>query len=348
MNRGLRFGIIAAAVAAAAFAAWSYQVYSERYPSTDDAYVDADIVSIVAQVAGPIVNLAVVDNQAVKAGELLFEIDPRPFQIAVDKARAEVEKTGQNVSAAAEQVVSAEAKVQEARASLRLAQVQWQRIEPLSKIGAVPFQDRDKAQAGLDNARSTLADAQAQLTKAQFELGESGADNADQRMAIADLEYAELELSYTRVVAPVNGYVTALSLSTGSYANVGTPMLSLVNTDSWRVEAYMMETQLERIEPGLPVRVYIPAYPDVRFKGAVQGIGWGISQQDDDGSMDSEGVPSVSPTVDWVRMAQRFPVRVVLEDTSERYPLRKGMRAVVRIDAANFATTDAGARSASD
>jgi len=333
VNRTLRIGIVALSIAVAATLAALYYRHSERFPSTDDAYVDADVVAIVAQVAGPIVNLAVEDNQAVRAGDLLFEIDPRPFRIAVDKARAELDKTGQSVSALADQVASAEAQLQEAKASLRLAETQWKRIEPLAKTGAVPFQDRDKALAGLDDARAGLAGAQAQLTKAEHELGDSGEDNADVRTALAQLESAELQLSYTRVVAPVNGYVTDLSLSPGSYASVGSPMLSLVNTDSWRVVAYLKETQLRDLRPEQPTRIYLPAYPGVRFDGRVQGIGWGVEQQDSEGQLGPDGVPSVSPTVDWVRMAQRFPVRVSFVDPDPAHPLRKGMRATVRVDA---------------
>ena len=333
MKRAQRIGIIALSVALAVILTAFYYRHAERFPSTDDAYVDADVVGIVSQVAGPIVNLPIEDNQAVRAGDLLFEIDPRPFAIAVEKARAELEKTGQNVSALADQIASAEARVQEAKASLRLAETQWKRIEPLSKIGAVPFQDRDKAQASLDDARAGLADAQAQLTKAQHELGESGEDNADVRAALAELEYAELQLSYTRVIAPVNGFVTDLTLSPGSYATVGSPMLSVINTDSWRVVAYMKETQLRDIQPGQPTRIYLPAYPGVRLDALVQGIGWGVEQQDSEGELGPDGVPSVDPTVDWVRMAQRFPVRITLVNRDPAHPLRKGMRATVRIDA---------------
>jgi multidrug resistance efflux pump len=344
MKRAGRIGIIAASVVVAAILAAFYYRHSERYPSTDDAYVDADVVGIVAQVAGPIVSLPIHDNQAVRTGDLLFEIDPRPFRIAVEKARAELEKTGQDVSALADEVASAEAHVQEALANLRLAETQWKRIEPLSKIGAVPFQDRDKAQAGLDEARSGLDDARAQRTKAQNQLGASGEDNADVRAALAELESAELQLSYTRVVAPVNGYVTDLTLSPGSYATVGSPMLSLVNTDSWRVVAYMKETQLRDIQTGLPTRLYLPAYPGARFDGIVQGIGWGVEQQDSEGELGPDGVPSVSPTVDWVRMAQRFPVRITLVDPDPAHPLRKGMRATVRIDATADGASDDGGK----
>jgi multidrug efflux system membrane fusion protein len=138
----------------------------------------------------------------------------------------------------------------------------------------------------------------------------------------------------------VNGYVTDLDLSPGSYASVGSPLLSLVNSDSWRVVAYYKETQLERIRPGQPVAVYLPAYPGVRFEGSVQGVGWGVEQQDGDGARGSSGVPSVSPTVDWVRMAQRFPVRITLADDDPAHPWRKGMRATVRIDTVTDSDTD--------
>ena len=344
MSRIRHIAIIALTLALAGVLVALYYRHYDRYPSTDDAYVDADVVGIVAQVAGPIVNLPIEDNQAVRAGDVLFEIDPRPFAIAVEKARAELEKTGQNVSALADQVASAEAYVQEAKANLRLAETQWKRVEPLAKIGAVPFQDRDKAQAGLDDARAGLADARAQLTKAQHQLGESGEDNADVRAALAQLEYAELQLSYSRVVAPVNGYVTDLTLSRGSYANVGSPMLSLINTDSWHVVAYMKETQLREIRPGQPTGIYLPAYSGVRFDGLVQGIGWGVEQQDSEGELGPDGVPSVNPTVDWVRMAQRFPVRITLVNRDLAHPLRKGMRATVRIDATtDVASNDGGA-----
>jgi multidrug resistance efflux pump len=339
VNRLSRTGIIALTITVAGILSALYYRHAERYPSTDDAYVDADVVGIVAQVAGPIVNLPIVDNQAVRTGDLLFEIDPRPFRISVEKARAELEKTGQNVSALADEVASAEARVQEAKASLRLAETQWKRVEPLAKLGALPFQDLDKAQAGLDDARAGLADTQAGLTKAQHQLGASGEDNADVRAALAQLEYAELQLSYTRVIAPANGYVTDLTLSLGSYANVGSAMLALVNTDSWRIVAYMKETQLRHIRSAQPTRVYLPAYPGVRFEGLVQGIGWGVEQQDSEGQRGPDGVPNVNPTVDWVRMAQRFPVRIALVDPDPTHPLRKGMRAAVRIDARQGSTS---------
>jgi multidrug resistance efflux pump len=337
-----RIAIIALTLALAGILVALYYRHAERYPGTDDAYVDADVVGIVAQVAGPIVNLPIEDNQAVRAGDLLFEIDPRPFQIEVEQVRAQLDETGDDVSALAEAVTSAEAGVRYRQAQLRLAETQWKRVEPLAKIGALPFQDHDKAVAGLDEARAGVVDAKAKLAQALDQLGAVDENNPQLRAAVAQLDYAQLQLSYATVVAPVNGYVTDLTLSPGSYANVGSPMLSLVNTDSWRVVAYMKETQLREIRPGQPTRIYLPAYPGIRFDGIVQGIGWGVEQQDSEGELGPDGVPSVNPTVDWVRMAQRFPVRITLVDPDPAHPLRKGMRATVSIDATEDVASDGG------
>jgi len=340
VGRSVRLGIIALSIGVAAILGALLYRHTERYPTTDDAYVDADVVRMVAQVAGPVVNLPVVDNQAVRAGDLLFEIDPRPFAIAVEQSRAQLAETGDDVSALADAVTSAEAGVHYRQAQLRLAETQWKRVEPLAKIGALPFQDHDKAVAGLDETRAGVIDAKAKLAQALANLGAADENNPQIRAAVAQLEYAQLQLSYATVVAPVNGFVTDLTLSLGTYASVGSPMLSLVNTDSWRVVAYYKETQLENIRPGQPARVYLPAYPGVRFEGRVQGTGWGVEQQDSDGAMGADGVPSVSPTVDWVRMAQRFPVRITLVDADPAHPLRKGMRASVRIDATDDPAAD--------
>ena len=163
MSRSARIVVIVVALVLVAMLTIPVLRHYEQYPTTDDGYVDADVVGIVAQAAGPIVDLPIVDNQAVSAGDLLFQIDPRPFQIQVDQARAQLDQTGQDITALTDEVASAEAGVRYAQASLQLAETQWKRVEPLSKIGALPYQDRDKAQASLDGARAGLDNARALL-----------------------------------------------------------------------------------------------------------------------------------------------------------------------------------------
>ena len=322
--------VIAAVVVAAAIAVLAILRERSVHPRTTDAYVDANVVSIVPQVSGRIVELAVTDNQRVEAGDLLFQVDPRPFQIAVDAARAQLDQTSQNVSAQVDAVTSAEASLERAHAGLRLAQVQFKRVEPLAKQGALPAQDRDKAQAQLDEARSTVRRAEAQLSQARDQLGQTGEQNATARAAMAKLHDAELQLDYARVVSPVDGHVTQLRLSPGSFAQSGQPTLSLIDDDSWRVVAFMREDQLERVKPGQRVHVHLPAYPELDVIGVVQGIGRGIQRQE--GASGADGLPSVSPTVAWVMLAQRFPVRITIPALEETHPLRRGMTATVRID----------------
>ena len=185
MDRWKRVGGISVSIVATAALALLVLRHHERYPTTNDAYVDANVVGIVARVAGPIVKLPVVDNEQVRAGDLLFEIDPRQFRIQVDEARAELDRTGFDVTALSDAVTSAQAGVRYSEAQLRLAEAQWRRIEPLSKIGAVPFQDHDKAQASLDSARAGLENANAELAQARANLGEVDANNPDIRAAVA-------------------------------------------------------------------------------------------------------------------------------------------------------------------
>jgi len=331
---------ISATVALAVVFTLAYLRYEDAYPNTKDAYVTADIIQIVPQVSGPILELLVEDNQRVSAGDVLFRIDPRPFRIAVDAARAKLDKTGQGVSGQVDTVAVAEAALERSQAALRLAEIQYRRVQPLAESGALPMQDRDKAQARLDEARSSLKKAEASLTKARDELGELGERNADTRSAMAALENADLQLEYTTVTAPADGLVTQLQLVVGSYARAGSPALALVDTSTWRVVAYMREDRLRGLEPGQPARIYLPAYPDARFAGVVQGIGWGIGQQD--GATGPDGLPRISPTVDWVRLAQRFPVRITLLDLDPARPLRRGMSADVRIDKTGAASGDPG------
>jgi len=332
MDRKVRIAIIVATFAIAAVLTIPVFRHRVHYPTTDDGYVDASVVGIAAQVAGPIVQLPITDNQSVRAGDLLFQIDPRPFEIAVDQARAELDETGQDISVLADKVMSAEAGVRYAEAALRLAETQWKRIGPLADIGAVSYLDRDRAQASLDGARAALDNAKAALAQARDDLGTADSENPEIRAALSRLEYAELQLGYSRVTAPVNGLVTDLDVSPGTYVGVGNPIVALINTDSWRVVGYFKETQLARIRPGQAAVVYLPAYSGVRFEGTVQGIGWGVEQQGGDGSRGASGVPNVQPTVDWVRMAQRFPVWITIANDDPEHPSRKGMRATVRID----------------
>jgi membrane fusion protein, multidrug efflux system len=285
MRRMLRLTVVIVLAALAAGAGWYYWTDQHLHPHTRDAYVRGNVVGIAAQVEGPITRLGVVDNQLVHSGELLFEIDPEPFEARVR---------------------TVEGKLGRAEAAVALGQEEVQRYTPLVARQFVP--------------REKLDELQAKLRAAQ----------ADVELARAELHDAELYLSYTKVAAPTTGYVTNLLVRVGTYVRIGQQLFALVESETWWISANFMETYLRRVRPGQPARITIDMYPDRVFTGVVEGISAGIYQVD--GEISGYGLPIVRQTIDWVRLAQRFPVRVTITDLDPRYPLRSGANAEVTID----------------
>jgi multidrug resistance efflux pump len=248
-------------------AAWSAWVLYQRYmndPWTRDSQVRANIVGIAPRVSGPIIHVAVRDNQQVKVGDLLFEIDPADFNAQL------------NVSAG--QVLNSEA-------NLKQRQQDLDRQSELYKNHVVAQQD-------FQNAEDNFSAAQAQLVSAK-----------------ANLELARLNLSYTKVFAPVNGYVTNMNTSEGTYVTAGKQLIALVDASSFWIAAYFKETQVPHIQIGQKADLSIMGYKQP-FQGIVRSIGWGVYVQDGSGSDATGLLPSISQTVDWVRLPQRFPVRI--------------------------------------
>jgi multidrug resistance efflux pump len=258
-----------------------YWVYLET-PWTRDAQVRANIVGIAPRVEGPIVQIPVKDNQYVKKGDLLFEIDPATFQAAVDNAQAQLEQT---------------------QAAQIQAQQQLQRQTTLFETKVNDLQD-------VQNAQDSYAAATANVSA-----------------AAASLELAKLNLQYTRVLAPVDGYITNMNTSLGQYVNVGFQLLTLVDTNSFWIAAYFKETQLKHISEGDTAKITLMGHSMQPFEGEVVSIAWGIFLQD--GST-VDMLPDVSQTIDWVRLPNRFPVRIQVTGKSP-IPLRIGQTASVAV-----------------
>lgn len=250
------------------FAGWAAFSLYHRYiqnPWTRDSQVRANIVGIAPRVSGPIVQVAVHDNQVVKKGDLLFEIDPTDFQAQLDLA------TGQ---------------VQNAEANFKQQQQNLDRQTDLYKT-------RVNAVMDFQNAQDSFAAAQAQLVAAK-----------------ANMKLAALNLSYTKVCSPVDGYVTNMNTSPGTYVTAGNQLMALVDTDSFWVAAYFKETQLPHIVVGQKAKLTFMGYPNQPFEGVVRSIGWGTYLQDGSETAGSGLLPTISQTIDWVRLPQRFAVRV--------------------------------------
>ena len=203
-------------------------------------------------------------------------------------------------------VRTVEGKLARAEAEVVLEEQEVQRYTPLVAKQFVPREKLDELQAKLRAA------------------------TADVEVARAELEDARLYLSYTQVPAPTTGYVTNLLARVGTYVNTGQQLFALVESETWWISANFMETYLRRVRPGQAARITIDMYPDRVFTGVVEGISAGIYQVD--GETSGYGLPIVRQTIDWVRLAQRFPVRVTITDLDARYPLRSGANAEVTID----------------
>jgi multidrug resistance efflux pump len=323
-GRAIGAAIIVGAIAASAF------VYVElyRHPRTDDAYVRANVVGIAAHVGGPIVALPIVDNQSVREGDLLFVVDPRPYELELERARAELLVTDKEIEGYARSIEAAAALVREREADARYAADYLSRVEPLLERRFVTPDQVEDARTRKRAAEALAARSRHERDRAIAELADYEDGNARRRAALARVRDAELDVGYCYVRAPFDGYVTNLNIAVGQYANVGREVIALVDNRRWYVLANFKETYLEDIVPGDRAEVYLLAYPGTPFSGVVQGIGWALHQEN--GA--TVGVlPQVDPNLDWVRLAQRFPVRIALDPPDPARPYRMGATAIVTI-----------------
>jgi multidrug resistance efflux pump len=312
---------------AAVLSVWVWKISYES-PRTDDAAVRANTVGIAPHVSGPIVELAVSDNQFVREKELLFVVDPRVYEVRLAAARAdlalvnaELEAQRDAISAAAAALVAREAEEKYAGDYLR-------RVEPLLKDGFVTMDHVEAARKQLRTARADRERAMLERERAEKLLAQYGDLYARRQAAEATVRGAELNVDYCRVVAPFDGYATNLNIAVGEYAREGTQVLTLVDNRQWYVMANFQETYMGSIRPGMKAEVYLMGYPGKRFHGEVQGIGWAIHQPD---GATVQGLPAIQPTLNWVRFAQRFPVRIRMDPPDPHLPYRMGNTAVVTI-----------------
>ena len=286
-------------------------------------------VGIAPHVSGPITELPIVDNQYVKQGELLFVVDPRPYQSALDAAGAKLQLTDLNIRALDDAIRTAQGAIRCGSKPTPLTpssiSIAFSRCSP--NISSLPTTSSTRAR-GLALPRPRSQAAHSDVRKAQNELGQYGDINALRKAAEAAVYDAKLNVGYCYVRAPYNGWVTNLNIAEGQYANEGREVVSLIDDRKWYVIANFREKFLSHIQPGMTAEVFILAYPNKRFRGRVQGVGWALYQEN---GATVEGLPQVEPTLNWVRLSQRFPVRIVLEDRDPKFPFRMGNTAVVTI-----------------
>jgi multidrug resistance efflux pump len=341
-------------LAALGMIAYKYHDYM-KYPWTRDGLVRAQVVQITPRVSGPLVRVPIQNNELVKKGDLLFEIDPSIFQASVHLARAQfdnmrdivrslfeqveglkrtVEQREADMNQAKFEVAGSAAQVENARIVLGRAKelfaetVNTQRdVDDKSTAYQVALAQLGEARAKVNQMIAALAQAKDDLARGLANLGELGEDNPRLRRAAADLEIAQLNLEFTKVWAPTDGYVTNLRLGVGDSAVAHQPMLAVIDANSFYVQAFFRETFVGDFQKGDRAVVTLMSYPDTPLEGSVDSIGWGIAQQN--GSTGFELLPSVAPTFEWIRLAQRLPVVVRIEKLPDNIKLRAGTTASV-------------------
>jgi multidrug efflux system membrane fusion protein len=318
--------------------------------------VRANIVGIAPEVSGRIVELHVEDNQYVKQRELLYLIDPRPYQAKLAQARAELQLAEKEVdskrasSGSAESAIerlehqraAAEAEVKRIEAEDEYLHNYLERLEPLAEKQYVTADQLKQAKSKYAASRAELADARAKALSARSAIDEAKSEsrravsliaqvgdvNARIEAARAVVAAAELDVEYCSVRAPFGAYVTNLNTREGEYARAGTQIFALVDDRHWYAVANFKETYLQSIRPGQEAEVFLIAYPGKRYKGVVTGIGWANYP---DNAKQQGVLPEVQRTLNWVILASRFQVRIEIPERDPEHPLRMGMTAFVTV-----------------
>jgi multidrug resistance efflux pump len=294
----------------------AWYLLADRFtPYTQQARVGAFVIPVAAEVAGRVTRVNVRSNQDVKAGDVLFEVDQQPYQIAVDRAHADLESTRRQIGASTAGIASAQASLRAAQANELKARQDNERLEGLYREdrGTISVRLLEVSRASREQAVSQVAAARAEVQRARELEGGSEEDNALLRSAATALSKAELDLSNTQIRARSAGLITDLRTDVGQFATAGSPVMTLIAIHDVWISADMTENNLGLVELDTPVSIVLDAMPGKIFEGRVRSVGYGVSvgQSTAPGSL-----PSVQNSRDWLRPAQRFPVIIEFSEDS--------------------------------
>ncbi|MBA8913916.1 HlyD family secretion protein [Methylorubrum thiocyanatum] len=303
------------------------------YETTDDAFVDARSFTVAPKVGGYVVAVPVTDNQHVRAGDTLFQIDPRDYRVALEQAEAQVQAAQasiRNVDAQIEaqkaQVEAAKAQVETAQAALTFAEEDADRYRKLAERGAGTIQQSQSSTSTLEQRQASLANAKANVVAAQKQIGSLQAQRASaeaqRAQAEAQRDQARLNLGYTTVTAAQGGRVVRLTGAVGEYAQAGQSLSMFVPDEIW-VTANYKETQITDMRPGQPVDITIDAYPNRRITGRIASV------QPGSGTAFSL-LPAQNATGNYVKVTQRIPVKIVVDNWPSDVAIGPGMSVVPR------------------
>ncbi|VVO42513.1 HlyD family secretion protein [Pseudomonas fluorescens] len=309
-NKGIKWVLLVILLSLA------WYLLADRFtPYTQQARVGAFVIPVASEVAGRVTRVNVRNNQDVKAGELLFEVDPQPYQIAVDRARADLESTRRQIGASTAGIAAAQANLRAAQANELKARQDNQRLEGLYREdpGTISVRLLEVSRSTREQAISKVAAARAEVQRAREQEGGSDEDNATLRSAATALSKAELDLANSQTRARSSGLVTDLRTDVGQFAGAGSPVMTLIAIHDVWISADMTENNLGLVQLDTPVTIVLDALPGELFEGRVRSVGYGVSV----GQTPAPGtLPSIQNSRDWLRPAQRFPVIIEFSQDS--------------------------------
>ncbi len=309
-----------------------YAMADRMAPSSSRGIVSAHVVQIAPRVSGEVTQVHVEDDAVVQAGDPLFSLNPRPFELAVQQATANLTATTQSIDASGASLVAAQAAVTQALMGLETTRGQAERVFGLETRGVAAKAQGDAARGQVADAEARLATAEANLESARTQLGPRGADNPSILSAQAQLERAQYDLASTTVRAPHYGVVTNMLLSDGQFVGAGNPALTFIDADAVWVTVDLRENQLQNVDSGDSVGLLFDAVPGQIFEGRVQSIAWGINP----GRNMQGGLVVNQPSNRWFEPARTIPVRVELIGGMAAWPLRA--RVGGKVDAVVYAS----------
>jgi membrane fusion protein, multidrug efflux system len=318
-------------VLAAILPAYRYYGYFESHVSTDDAYVDGSVSLVSSRIPGTVARLYVMENWGVKAGDLLLTLDPRDYQVRVAQAEAQLARARQSVDELYAQLQAAESGVNLAGSQLRETQLDYNRAKALREQNVVSTQFYDQATTALRVAGADQDLAEHQLQQARAALGGDIVDHARYdrpivQQAQAVLDGAKLDLSYTEIRSPIAGVITRKNVHVGNRIQPGEPLMALVPVDRLYVTANFKETQLTDVRVGQPADIRADIYPGFVYRGHVDSISVGTGAA-------FALLPPENATGNWVKVVQRVPVKVVLNEPQPPDKLlRMGLSVDVTLD----------------
>ncbi len=311
-----------------------FLIHSIHFQETDDAFVEGHIVSVAPRVSGPVLKLLVDDNQHVKKGDLILEIDPKDYEVALAQKEAKLAEAKAGLNIAEKEINQATAGLKQSTeditstsSKLDFAKKDYKRYSDMYKEGISSKQEYDSSKTGLTvaaaNHKAAIEKQKASESMLQSSKAKKSAAEAEIKRLEAEVEEAKLNLSYTKIYAPEEGLITNRSVEQGNYVQIAQPLLAIVPEKMWIV-ANFKETQLTNMHPGQPVEIKVDTYPGKKFKGKVDSIQRATGAK-------ASLFPPENAVGSYVKIVQRVPVKIVFTEDISNYNIVPGMSVVPEV-----------------